>query len=232
MRVSNLHRWDLDIPEAVRLQHFLSGKVSLTGKIGALRFVAGCDVGYSLTSGALFGGAVLWDLENFEIIEERVVEDGIPFPYISGLLSFREAPVLLKALERLSRTPDAILVDGQGIAHPRGLGLASHIGLHVDAPVVGCAKTRLFGDHKPVDAKKGSFCWLRCDDLRIGAVLRTRTNVKPVYVSPGNRIEVSESLRVVSACTGRFRLPEPIRAAHRLVQSRAKQNRCFKATLR
>ena len=232
MKVSSLHRWDLDIPEAVRLQHSLSAEISPTGKVDAPRFVAGCDVGYSLTSGALYGGAVVLDLKNGETVEERVVEDGIPFPYISGLLSFREAPVLLKALGRLSRMPDAILVDGQGIAHPRGLGLASHIGLHVDAPVVGCAKTWLFGEHEPVDAKKGSYALLKSGDRRIGAVVRTRTNVKPIYVSPGNRIDVSESLRVVAACTGRFRLPEPIRAVHRLVQSRAKQNRCFKATQR
>lgn len=146
--------------------------------------------------------------------EIQIAEEGLALPYIPGLLSFREAPVMLAACEKLSCTPDLIMVDGQGIAHPRRLGLASHLGLLWDRPTLGCAKSRLCGEHSPVGPEQGEFCELIDNGEKIGAVVRTRANVKPIYVSIGHKIGLEAGIRwVLSLCRG-FRLPEPTRLAH------------------
>jgi deoxyribonuclease V len=149
-----------------------------------------------------------------------VAYGSLSFPYIPTLLSFREAPVLLEALAKLKGEPETILVDGQGVAHPRGLGLAAHLGLHVEVPTVGCAKSRLIGTHEPPGRNRGDHAWLDFKGRRVGVVVRTREGVRPLYVSPGNRISLSAALGVVLACLGRFRLPEPLRQAHLLVERR------------
>jgi deoxyribonuclease V len=139
----------------------------------------------------------------------------VDFPYIPGLLSFRELPVILQALEKLPQSPDLLLVDGQGIAHPRGLGLASHLGLWLDLPTIGCAKSRLYGEHGEVGEKKGESVPLKNKGgATIGCVLRSRDRIKPLYISPGHRISVKSAAAIVLACCDKYRLPEPIRAAH------------------
>jgi deoxyribonuclease V len=150
-------------------------------------------------------------------IEEKWIQDKVRFPYIPGLLSFREIPVLLEALKRLKTDPELIICDGQGIAHPRGLGLASHLGLFVDRATIGCAKSRLVGEFSGVKEEKGSYAPLWYKEQMVGAVVRTRRGVKPLFISPGNRITLDESVKIVLACCGKYRVPEPTRQAHLLV---------------
>jgi deoxyribonuclease V len=218
LKIRRLHSWDVSVKEAIRLQENLAKTVVKTGKVSDLRLVAGCDVSYDLSLGIVYGGVVLWNLERDEIEENHVSTMRAEFPYVPGLLGFREAPVLLHALSRLKGDPAVILVDGQGIAHPRGLGLASHLGLHLHVPTVGCAKKVLVGIHGTIGERRGDWAWLHFRGRRVGAVVRTKTAVRPLYVSPGNRISIEGAVRVVLGCMGRFRLPDPIRQAHLLVE--------------
>jgi deoxyribonuclease V len=157
------------------------------------------------------------------VAEESWVKGKVEFPYIPGLLTFREAPVLLEAFSLLRKRPDVILFDGQGIARPRGFGLAAHAGLLLGLPSVGCAKTRLVGEYSPVGRKRGSFSWLWFQRKKVGAAVRTRADVKPVFVSPGDKITIRTAARlVVAACKG-YRLPEPIRKAHQLANRMRKK---------
>ena len=153
-----------------------------------------------------------------ERVETVTAKGKVDFPYIPGLLSFRESPILLKAFAKIMSTPDVVILDAQGIAHPRGIGLASHIGLLLDKPSIGCAKTRLIGDYNEVGEEVGCYSHLTVKDKVVGAVLRTRKNVKPVFVSPGHKIDLDTSIDLVlNSCRG-YRLPEPIREAHNLVK--------------
>ena len=219
MKIRNLHEWDVPPARAVEIQRSLRQKISLrdTLELRRLRFIAGADVSYDKGDTTLYGAVVLVKLPEMEIAEQRWAKGVVNFPYIPGLLSFREAPILLRAFSLLKLSPDAVIFDGQGIAHPRGFGLGSHVGLFLDLPSVGCAKTRLVGEHGPVGDEKGSFAWLTYRGKRVGTVLRTRTGVKPVFVSPGHRISIRAAMKLVlSTCRG-YRLPEPIRLAHQLV---------------
>jgi deoxyribonuclease V len=157
---------------------------------------------------------VVLSYPEMSVVESRVMQRSLDFPYIPGLLSFREAPVLLAACEALEATPDLVIVDGQGIAHPRRLGLASHLGLLLDTPTVGCAKSRLIGRHEMPDDEPGSFTDLMDGDEVIGAVVRTRRAIKPVYVSIGSGTDLPEAVHWVLACCRGRRLPEPSRRAH------------------
>jgi deoxyribonuclease V len=164
----------------------------------------------------IFAAIVVWDIATGAVVEETTRIGETRFPYVPGLLSFREAPTLLEAFAALATRPDAVICDGQGIAHPRRFGLACHIGLWLDLPTVGCAKSRLIGAHETLAATRGSKTALVDNDEVIGAVLRTRTNVNPVFVSPGHRIDFSAATRLVLACATRTRLPEPTRLADQL----------------
>jgi deoxyribonuclease V len=155
-------------------------------------------------------------MPDLEVIETAVVADRQQFPYIPGLLSFREGPALLKAFALLRARPDVVLFDGQGSAHPCGLGLASHMGLCLNLPTVGCAKSRLVGEHGLLGAEKGTYQWLMLDGQRVGAALRTRAGTKPVYVSPGYRMSVERAIEVVMATCTHYRIPKPLREAHLL----------------
>jgi len=212
------HRWDLDGAGAVKIQERLRPKLSLRDGISfrSIRWIAGADVAYSSGDEKIFGAVVVLDFPDCEVSEEIVLQAKVDFPYIPGLLRFREAPVLLRAFSQLKQRPHVILFDAQGIAHPRGFGLASHAGLLLGIPSVGCAKTRLVGDYKPVARRRGSFSWLWFEGIKIGTVVRTRTDVKPVFVSPGDRISISTATRLVLAACHGYRLPEPIRRAHQL----------------
>jgi deoxyribonuclease V len=155
-------------------------------------------------------------LKHLELIEYTTALLPVEFPYIPGLPSFREGPAIIKALQKLKTRPDILLFDGQGIAHQRRFGIASHIGLLLDCPTIGCAKTKLVGQYEGPDSRRGSFTYLRMADKPVGAVVRTRTGVKPVYVSIGHRLNLRDCIKVVLRCCDGFRLPDPIRRADKL----------------
>jgi len=208
------HPWNLSPTEAIALQKELVAQVDTRTPLDldALRLVAGVDV--SVKKGVSRAAIVVLTFPDLEIVEQATARQPTPFPYIPGLLSFREGAVILAAQRELSTLPDAYIFDGAGIAHPRHLGIAAHIGLWWDAPTVGCAKSFLFGKHTDPAPEKGSHTPLMDDGEVIGSVLRTRTNVKPVYVSPGHHATVESARELVLRCAPRYRLPEPVRAAH------------------
>ncbi|HOD27676.1 MAG TPA: deoxyribonuclease V [Syntrophales bacterium] len=216
--IETRHRWDCDQREAVGIQQTLRRRLVLEDALpGVVRTVAGADVSYDRGSDRFFAAAVVLTYPDLVVREEAHAVGRVTFPYIPGLLSFREGPVMLAALDRLARPPDLILFDGQGIAHPRGIGLASHLGLWLDLPTIGCAKTRLCGTFDPVGEAPGSRSELRMDGRVVGTVLRTRRRTNPLFVSPGHRIAVETAAAVVLACCRNYRLPEPTRRAHLLV---------------
>jgi len=212
-----LHRWNLNPKTAVRVQRELSRQVALSWDGRDVRSVAGIDV--SVKNGRARAAIVVLGFPNLEPIEGVTAEADALFPYVPGLLTFREGPVILSAWEKLTLRPDLLLFDGQGIAHPRGFGLAAHMGLWLDRPSIGVAKSRLYGLYEPPGPDKGDVANLldeRDRDRVVGAVLRTRTRVKPVYVSPGHQIDVATAVRFTLACCTRYRLPETTRWAHRI----------------
>jgi deoxyribonuclease V len=215
MKIKTLHGWAVDYGEAVRIQDRLKGKLILRGRAPAkLETVAGADISYSKGDDLFFAAVVLLRLPDFETIEEVSASGRVGFPYIPGLLTFREGPILLRAFEKLSRVPNIILFDGQGIAHPRGFGLAAHMGLLLDIPAVGCAKKKLIGMHGNVGEERGDHAELLLNGKIVGAALRTKKKVKPVYVSPGHRIGLKGALDAVLRCSAGYRIPEPTRRAH------------------
>ena len=212
-----MHGWDLSCREAIALQKTLAGRVRLKdGLSEAPKTVAGVDVSYQRHGELFFAAVVVLGLPDLVPVEEVTAQMRITFPYVPGLLSFRELPVILDAFRRLRQVPDAVLVDSQGIAHPRRLGLASHLGLWLDLPTVGCAKSRLCGEHGPVGSQRGDRTQLLLDGEKVGAVVTTRSGVKPLYISPGHLISIERAVELVLRCGGRYRLPEPTRLAHHL----------------
>lgn len=226
MRFRALHGWDVPPSRAAEIQRSLRVKVSLKNglSISHLRWIAGADVSYDKSDTTLYGAVVVLKLPDMEVVEEKWAKGRVTFPYVPGLLSFREAPILVKAFAALRHAPDAAIFDGQGIAHPRGFGLAAHMGLVLNLPAVGCAKSRLVGEYGPVRKNKGSFAWLNYQSRRIGMVVRTRTGVKPVFVSPGHRVSFRTATEIVLSTCRKYRLPEPIRLAHQLVNRVRKAN--------
>jgi len=212
LRVVREHAWNLTPQQAVKLQEELAHCVCTTDAFDRCHTVAGVDVG--IRRGMARAAVVVCALENLRVLEHVVAEQAVTFPYVPGLLSFREAPVILQALAQLDTTPDVLMFDGQGYAHPRRLGLASHIGVLLDHPTVGCAKSRLCGicDEPPLE--RGGMCALLDDGEVIGQVVRTRTRVRPVYVSVGHRVSLQTAVELVLRCGKGYRLPEPTRWAH------------------
>ena len=218
MHVRELHSWNLSPREAIALQRELVGQLKLDQVLPdkAVHTIAGVDLSPPDTeSGRVRGAVVVVAWPSLEVVEVSTAEGIADFPYVPGLLSFREAPILLEALAGLRLTPDVILVDGQGTAHPRRFGIACHLGLAIDVPTIGCAKSRLVGTHQEPQEAKGSWTSLEHEEDVIGAVVRTRTGVRPIYVSPGNTIDLESSVRWALACSPRFRVPVPTRLAHR-----------------
>ncbi len=209
------HGWNLSVGEAKAVQLELAARVERADRLGAVRTVAGVDVGYG-RGNPLKAAAVVLAFDGLEILETATAIVEAPFPYVPGLLSFREIPPVLAVLERLAIRPDLVLCDGQGIAHPRRFGLASHLGVLTGLPTIGVAKSRLVGAHGEPGMERGDWVPLMDKDETIGAVVRTRAGVKPVYISIGHRVSLETAIRFVLACTTRFRLPETTRAADRL----------------
>ncbi len=221
------HSWEIAPPEAVRLQKALEKHLALHPLSAAPKTIAGADISCEWRGRFGVGGMVVFSWPDMQLIDESFFGEDLRFPYVPGLLSFREGFLLEKAFLGLREKPDLIIFDGQGTAHPRGFGIASHLGLRLGVPSIGCAKSRLFGEAaEPPGEEKGDWRYLRSPDgLEIGVVLRTRRGVKPVYVSPGHLIDIEDSLHWVLAATSRFRLPEVIRAAHRRVGEERKKRK-------
>lgn len=209
-------RFDLAPKAAVALQRKLAAAVEKEDRLDGPRTVAGADVAFPGGGRRTRAALVVLEYPSLQPVDEVVVEQPTAFPYVPGLLSFREVPALLAALERLERRPDVILCDGHGLAHPRAFGLACHLGLAADVPTVGVGKSRLYGDHREPGRRRGAHVRLIADGAVIGRVVRTRDGVRPVYVSTGHRVALATAVRLVLACAPRYRLPEPIRAADRL----------------
>lgn len=227
-----LHAWDLSPAQATALQKTLAGTVERADRFGAggrrsIKRVAGVDAAFADGGRVIRAAAVVLSYPGLDPIDRVLVERPTTFPYVPGLLSFREVPALLEALGRLPAAPDVILCDGHGYAHPRRLGLACHLGLWLDTPTIGVAKSRLTGSHDEPGPAKGDVAWLLAGKgerprERLGAVLRTRERVKPVYVSAGHRMSLKTAMALTLACTTRYRLPEPTRLADKL--SKAHRN--------
>lgn len=204
-------RWPVSISEAREIQEEFRNKVKIVPLGRSPRYIAGVDAAFF--NDKVVAVACLYKYPEAVPLEENFTIEKIPFPYIPGYLSFREGPAAVKALEGLKIKPDLILFDGQGIAHPKGLGIASHIGVILDIPSVGCAKSRLVGEYEEPGKKKGDWSPLNYKEGTVGAVLRTRDGVRPLFVSPGHRIDLKGSIEIVLRCTGRYRIPEPLRRA-------------------
>ncbi len=219
MRVNTLHSWNLSPQDARQLQERLARKVSLKNKRShPPRIIAGCDISCHPFSKTGYAGIVLLDAKTLNTTEEFSLQGELTFPYVPGLLSFREGPLLLDLFERMKTVPDLIFFDGQGLAHPRRLGLACHLGLFLDTPTIGLAKTPLIGNFEEPGMERGAHSPLLDDEgTPLGTALRTRTGCKPVFVSPGHHIDIPTALDWALKVTGKYRIPEPTRLAHNLV---------------
>ena len=204
----------MDAAQAKQIQQELAKKVSCESKALIPNVIAGVDISVSNSTGIARSAVVILNYPELEIVEIATAEDKLDFPYIPGLLSFREAPLILAACQKLSTNPDLILADGQGIAHPRRFGIASHLGLLLNTPTIGCAKSRLCGKHEPVGMEAGSYAKLFDNGEIIGVALRTKTKVNPIYVSIGHKIDLPSAIDWVLQCCRRYRLPDPCRLAH------------------
>ncbi len=202
------------LQEAREVQNLLQKKVRIVPVEHEPRYVAGVDAAFS--EDRVFAAACLFRFQDLTLWEQASLSRKLSFPYVPGFLSFREGPAIIAALDRLSRRPDLILVDGQGIAHPRGFGIASYLGVLTGVPTIGCAKSRLIGEYEEPLEKKGSWSALRSEGNVIGAVLRTRDNTRPLFVSPGHRTDLYSAIRLILACTRNYRIPEPLRCADML----------------
>ena len=214
MKIERLHSWQVSTTQALDIQLELAARVSKVSEVTTPRFIAGVDISTSKAQEMATGAVVILSYPELRLVETKIVNGKLNFPYIPGLLSFRESPLVLAACEKLTITPDLILVDGQGIAHPRRMGLASHLGLFLNTPTIGCAKSRLCGSHKVPGVEPGSYSELINNGEVIGAVLRTKLEVSPVYVSIGHKVDLQTAIHWVLECCRGYRLPEPARLAH------------------
>lgn len=210
------HSWNLTPGEAIALQQRLRSRVVKLGRPRQVRYVAGTDVGFERGGGITRAAVVLLSFPDLELVDYAIARLPTRFPYVPGLLSFREMPALLAALEKLRALPDLILCDGHGYAHPRRFGIASHLGVYSGIPSIGVAKSRLIGEHGQPMQRRGAWVPLRHKGETIGAVLRTRPYTLPIYVSIGHRVSLPLAVRYALACATNFRLPETTRWAHRL----------------
>ena len=215
----NLHSWDLAPRDAVALQNILRAQVRLQTPLRCLQTVAGADISFNKDEETIYAGIVVLRLPDLATVEQVGVVTRTKFPYVPGLLSFREAPAVLEAWEKLQRPPDAVMFDGQGIAHPRRFGIASHVGLWLDVPTWGCAKSVLCGKYDEPAPARGSRSPLIDRGEAVGAALRTKDRVQPIFVSPGHWMDLETAVALTLRCDGGYRQPEPTRRAHLLVNA-------------
>lgn len=223
MRLDHAHRWDVSTAEARAIQERLRSKLITSDRVGRVEFVAGVDVGFDKRGGNTRAAVSVLSFPDLAPVEDSVVCVPTTFPYVPGLLSFREIPAIIEALRALRRRPDMILCDGQGYAHPRRFGLACHLGVLTGLPTIGVAKSRLLGEHEEPPQQRGAWVALTHRDEVVGAVLRTRVNVKPVYVSIGHCVTLASACDYTMRCTTRYRLPETTRRADRLASRRGQR---------
>ncbi|MCS7168697.1 MAG: deoxyribonuclease V [Gemmatales bacterium] len=217
MKPTISHPWNVSPREAIALQHRLASLVKLQGRLDLCRYVAGADVAYTRSRRHLVAAVVLWCMVSNQVVEHYVVRQTVRFPYVPGLLSFRESPAILEALQLLRQQPDLLMIDGHGYAHPRRFGIACHLGVLFDLPAIGCAKSLLVGEHEEVPDVVGAWVPVSDHEQIIGAALRTRLHVRPVYVSIGHKLELEQAITWTLRCCRGYRLPEPTRQAHILV---------------
>jgi len=218
LTIQELHPWNVTPKEAVAIQRTLRDRVVMVDRFPPIRHVAGVDVGYDKAADICWAAVVILRFPGLEVVEGVAAEAAPSFPYLPGLLSFREIPVVLRALRQLRTVPDLLLCDGQGSAHPRRLGIACHLGLLTGMAAIGVGKRRLTGTYEEPGKEKGCRTPLIDKGEVIGAVVRTRSGVKPVFVSPGHNISLDSAVRLTLQCVTRYRLPETTRAAHRYSQ--------------
>jgi len=216
---SPLHSWQVTPKQAIAIQSALRSRVVLNPPPRPVRTVAGIDVSYDAETATMIAGVVVLNLADLSLLEYATAVTPATFPYVPGLLSFREIPAVLLAFRKIKSRPDCLICDGQGIAHPRRIGLASHLGIWLGLPTIGCAKSVLVGEFAPPGVKRGSRSFMTDRGDRVGVALRTRDHVKPVFVSPGHQMTIARAAELVLDCCTRFRLPEPTRRAHLLVNS-------------
>jgi len=221
MKIVQRHPWDISPAEAIAIQQQLRGEVVMENRLGPVRHVAGVDVGFEEGGRITRAAVAVLGFPALELVDHAIFLTPTRFPYVPGLLSFREIPAVIGALEKLTVTPDLLLCDGQGIAHPRRFGIASHLGLLCGIPSIGVAKTRLIGEPVEPPDQRGAFVPLLDHGETIGAILRSRPGVKPLYISIGHCISLATALDYVMACVTRYRLPETTRWAHRLASGPA-----------
>ena len=214
-----LHDWALTPREAVELQKSLRERVRITPLARRVETIAGADISFNKFSPVVYAGLVVLRIGTLEVVEEVGVVSETRFPYVPGLLSFRETPSVLEAWAKLKTEPDVVMFDGQGIAHPRRVGIASHVGLLIKRPTLGCAKSVLVGKYEGPGEERGSWTPLVDKGETVGAAVRTKTRVQPIYVSPGHLIDVVGAIELTLACDGGYRQPEPTRLAHHLVNA-------------
>ena len=214
MKIERLHDWQLSVPQAMDIQQRLSAQVSRSGEVATPHFIAGVDIAVGKAGEKATAAVVVLSYPELRLVETKIAQGKLGFPYIPGLLSFREAPLTLAACQRLTITPDLILVDGQGIAHPRRMGLASHLGLFLNTPTIGCAKSLLCGNYEIPGKEVGSYAEIVDRGETIGAALRTKLRAKPIFVSIGHRVDLQAAIHWVLECCRGYRLPEPTRLAH------------------
>jgi deoxyribonuclease V len=217
MKYNNLHPWKVTTKEAVQIQAELREHIELHDTFDTVRVLAGADVAFDKHKNEGYGGVITYSFPELEEIERRGVKAEITFPYVPGLLAFREAPVLLKAFASLESEPDVVLFDGQGLAHFRRMGIATHMGIVLNKPTIGCAKSRLIGTFDEPGARVGSYSPLVHGRETVGVVLRTRRRVKPIFVSQGTNISLKTTIEIVLKCVDGYRIPKPTREADRYV---------------
>jgi deoxyribonuclease V len=220
--ISHLHPWNLDFTSARQLQIELRSQLDLSPQKLSIKTIAGCDVSGEKWGKKSYSAVVVMSFPEFQILEQTVMETEINFPYIPGLLSFREMPGLLNAWKKIQNVPDLVLCDGCGTIHPRKFGLACHLGLWLGIPTIGCAKNLLCGEHKEIGQKRGDWEKVIYNGETVGTVVRTRDSIKPLYISPGNLISWEQAMEFILATTIKYRLPEPIRTAHMLANKARK----------
>ena len=215
MKIRKIHSWSISPRKAILIQEKLLKKLRIEPLRKTPRLIASADA--SFDDNKVIGAVVVMRFPELKIVEQVKHKRRLYFPYIPTLLTFREGPVLLECFRALKENPDLVIFDGQGIAHPRKMGLATHLGIILGKPTIGCAKSRLYGSFRTPGYRKGNFCYLKDKNgAKIGAILRTREGVKPIFVSPGHMIDIENSVKVIMQCSGKYRIPEPIRMSHRL----------------